>query len=118
MCDHEIPKNRSPSANILRESCVCLGVSGALNDEKRSSETHRTETVSLKEGCDERRMLDIYFGLPRCEALRPTFGESAAALSKALLTPGPFRTSIEDSEGPVSTTTGPCCFDGSVAETD
>ena len=32
-------------------------------------------------------------GLPRCEAIRRTFGESAAALSPALLTPGPFRTS-------------------------
>ena len=43
-------KNRFRSANILRESCVCLGVTGVLNDEKRSSETHRTETARLKEG--------------------------------------------------------------------
>jgi hypothetical protein len=44
------PKNRSRSANILRQSCVCLGVNGVLNDDKRLSETHRTETARLKEG--------------------------------------------------------------------
>jgi hypothetical protein len=45
-------------------------------------------------GYDERRVLDIEFGLPRCEAFRRTFDESAADLSPALLTPGPFRTSL------------------------
>jgi hypothetical protein len=38
------------SANILRESCVCLGVSGVRKDESRSSDTHRTETTRQDEG--------------------------------------------------------------------
>ena len=60
----------------------------------------------------------LILGLPRCEAIRRTFGESAAALSPALLTPGPFRTSWWSDKARCQRITGPCCFHGSVAETD
>ena len=69
------------------QSCVCLGVIGLRNDEPCSSLPQRTGTTRQFRGCDDRRVLELSDGLPRREAIRRTFGESAAAISPALLTP-------------------------------
>lgn len=105
----------------MRQSCVSLGVSRLWNDEKFSPHSLRAGATRLIRGCDEGRELEYSVELPRGEAFRRMFGESVATglLSAAMLTPGLDSPHVlVESQGPVSTNTGPCCFPGSVAETE
>ena len=90
-----IPKKRRASANIMRGSCVCLGVSGVLERTREFvQDTLDRDVTETPEGAMNGGCWTLISGCQDAKRSAERIGESAAALSPALLTPGPFRTSV------------------------